>query len=409
MNFTLHCGKCELLLKDMPDNSMDSCVTDPPYELKFMGRKWDGSGIAFSVEMWKEVYRVLKPGAHLLAFGATRTQHRMVCAIEDAGFQIRDTLMWIYGSGYPKSKDISKAIDKAAGVERKQVGIRKHPTLKDLTKLEEQANAAHGGNSWSREWPITEAGTDDAKTWDGWGTALKPAAEPIVMARKPLEPGLTIDQNVIKWGTGALNIAACKIPGEPWRYGVQADIRGGNYNNSKGRVNALEVKGGQDGRWPANVIHDGSEEVVKLFPVNETPSGIASGPTRGKMGTNRIFGPATGDMGDSKFYGDTGSTARFFYVPKTSQADRHEGTSDNNHETVKPTQLMQYLVVLATPPNGTCLDIFMGSGTTGKACAIEDYDFVGVDQSQKSVDTSRDRIQFIIDHKDLFGTFRRPK
>ena len=299
---TLHHGDCLEVLRSLPDCSVDSVVTDPPYGLSFMGKRWDYD--VPSVEVWAECLRVLKPGGHLLAFAGTRTQHRMAVRIEDAGFEIRDMIAWVYGSGFPKSLDVSKAIDKRAGAEREVVS--NNPTFRKM-----QENASN--YNLQRNEFITAPATPEAKQWQGWGTALKPALEPITVARKPLIG--TVAENVLQYGTGAIN-----------------------------------VDGGRVGeRWPANFIHDGSEESTDLL----------------------------------------GASARFFYCAKASKADRGE----NHHPTVKPTDLMRYLCRLVTPPSGIVLDPFMGSGSTGKAAMLEGFAFVGIEREAEYIDIAKARIQ----------------
>ena len=336
---TLHHGDCLEVLRSLPDCSVDSIVTDPPYGLSFMGKRWDYD--VPSVEVWAECLRVLKPGGHLLAFAGTRTQHRMAVRIEDAGFEIRDMIAWVYGSGFPKSLDVSKAIDKAAGAEREVVGQHGAPA---------KSIYSQGKQELPQEVNITAPATPEAKQWQGWGTALKPALEPITVARKPLIG--TVAENVLQHGTGAIN-----------------------------------VDGGRVGeRWPANFIHDGSEEATDLL----------------------------------------GASARFFYCAKASKADRDEGCeklqersagecvdrvegsagmespragagrtsgSRNHHPTVKPTDLMRYLCRLVTPPSGIVLDPFMGSGSTGKAAMLEGFAFVGIEREAEYIDIAKARIQ----------------
>jgi len=320
-------GDCLERLKELPDNSVDSVVTDPPYGLSFMGKKWDYD--VPSVEVWKECLRVLKPGGHLLAFAGTRTQHRMAVRIEDAGFEIRDMIAWVYGSGFPKSHNLKGE-------------------------------------------------------WQGWGTALKPALEPITVARKPLGEK-TVAANVLKHGTGAINVDGCRIDtngetpkgsGNPVKnadpHAIQPGRSGGNGGNETSPL----------GRWPANLIHDGSDEVVGLL----------------------------------------GEAARFFYCAKASKKDRDEGCegmelrlpvddadkwteqdrrrgegitrqpSRNHHPTVKPTGLMRYLCRLVTPPEGIVLDPFMGSGSTGKAAVLEGFQFIGVERDEEYMKIAESRI-----------------
>ena len=337
---------CLDAMRSMAENSIDSVVTDPPYELGFMGKSWDKSGVAFNPEVWQEVLRVLKPGGHLLAFSGSRTYHRMAVAIEDAGFEIRDQIMWIYGSGFPKSHNLKG-------------------------------------------------------DWQGWGTALKPAHEPIVVARKPLIG--TVAENVTQWGTGAINIDGCRVEfvsdddkkestgknqhedfgTEPMTnntvYGDYSMVKPTNYN--------------PPGRWPANVIHDGSDEALELFP-KTVPSTAHKRQPNGKKKTV-AYGDFSAMPERISGINDQGSAARFFYCAKASKKDRNEGIS-NNHPTVKPTDLMRYLCRLVTPPNGTVLDPFMGSGSTGKACVLEGFEFIGIDKTAEYVEIAQARINAVL-------------
>lgn len=407
---------CIEAMKAMPDNSVDSIVTDPPYELGFMGKSWDASGIAFNVEVWREALRVMKPGGHLIAFSGSRTYHRMAVAIEDAGFEIRDQIMWVYGSGFPKSHNISKGIDKAAGAEREVVGKGPDYGHQDDKEIDQEYG-------FKADYNITAPATPAAKQWDGWGTALKPAHEPMVLARKPLIG--TVANNVLTHGTGGLNIDGARVEGE-------------SIETTNGTANAiygdLSANGGENwkshnqGRWPANFIHDGSDEVVELFPEagNKWKRNYGIEDYEGKQYAGGSFGG--GGYNGVNTYADSGSAARFFYCAKASRRDRnegldgfeakrdHDGRKDggvggdnprnrtnnaklNHHPTVKPTTLMQYLVRLVTPPNGIVLDPFMGSGSTGKACAYEGFDFIGIDQSAEYVAIAQARIDFATNDK----------
>jgi site-specific DNA-methyltransferase (adenine-specific) len=357
-------GDMRLRLAELPDNSVDSAVCDPPYHLTsivkrfgkekshlevaahkdhekikapqykrlskgFMGQTWDGGDVAFQPETWAEVLRVLKPGGHCVAFSGCRTYHRMACAIEDAGFDIREMCAWVFGSGFPKSHNLSGE-------------------------------------------------------WEGWGSALKPALEPICLARKPLSEK-SIAANVLKWGTGALNIDATRI-------GTTREVPA-SHSKSVSAVGATGISGKRleseldpnIGRWPANLIHDGSDEVVAGFP------NVASGYTDGrKAGVGSV---ALGDYGAGKFaesYGDSGSAARFFYCAKASGDERGEG---NNHPTVKPVDLMRWLVRLVTPKGGTVLDPFMGSGSTLIAADAEQFHAIGCELSPEYAAIAERRIR----------------
>jgi DNA modification methylase len=377
---TLLHGDCLERLRELPDNSVDSVVTDPPYGLSFMGKRWDYD--VPSVDVWAECLRVLKPGGHLLAFAGTRTQHRMAVRIEDAGFEIRDMIAWCYGSGFPKSLDVSKAIDRAAGAEREVTGTR--------SSFRPKANAdrdPEGFQDRSNGHTTTPA-TDAAKQWDGWGTALKPALEPITVARKPLSG--TVAENVQQHGTGALNVDGCRVGTEDMSCQFDRDWKqDGTFGNGK---RASQGKQPPPGRWPANLIHDGSEEVVELFPV----TGASKASNRGTMNTGCLAGEC--DTGPTRKEGtdgvrghddNGGSAARFFYCAKASKADRDEG---NRHPTVKPTALMRYLCRLVTPPGGVVLDPFMGSGSTGKAAIAEGFRFIGCEREAEYVEIARARI-----------------
>ena len=368
ITYQLHLGDCLEVLATLPDNSVDSIVTDPPYGLSFMGKKWDYD--VPSVAIWEQCIRVLKPGGHLLAFAGTRTQHRMAVRIEDAGFEIRDMIAWVYGSGFPKSLDVSKAIDRAAGAEREVVGSRK---LTGTARIKGQA--AYGATSGRSEeayqdggeindtLAITAPATEAARQWSGWGTALKPALEPITMARKPLYG--TVAETILQHGTGAINVDGCRVGDE-----VTTSILHGKSSDAFGIGQKRPTAGFREnppGRWPANIIHDGS---------NEAALALKSG-------------------------------ARFFYTAKAGKDDRNDGCdafdqrpaggmqgrndgslgtitlSKNHHPTVKPTMLMAYLCRLVTPPGGTVLDPFMGSGSTGKAATVNGFRFIGIERDSE--------------------------
>ena len=361
----LHLGDCLDMLRDMPNASIDAVVTDPPYGLSFMGKRWDYD--VPSVEIWAECLRVLKPGGHLLAFAGTRTQHRMAVRIEDAGFEIRDMIAWVYGSGFPKSLDVSKAIDRAAGAEREVVGVHMRHGGGSA-----QSGSMAGPLGTLSELPLTAPATPEAQQWAGWGTSLKPSLEPITVARKPLEG--TVAANVLQWGTGGINVDGCRVgtDGGTTR-SEQAPYAESGWRTGH-KIEALNL-----GRWPANLIHDGSDEVVGLFPETGVSKGTAQFKTHTTYQWSKSHPDATAEpqYGAEIGYGDTGSAARFFYTAKASRQDRDP---DNTHPTVKPTDLMRYLCRLVTPPGGLVLDPFMGSGSTGKAALLEGFRFVGVER-----------------------------
>jgi DNA modification methylase len=371
-------GDCRDRLKELPDNSIDSIVTDPPYELGFMGKSWDASGVAYDVTVWQECLRVLKPGGHLLSFGGSRTYHRMACAIEDAGFQIRDQIMWVYGSGFPKSLNVGKQ--------------------------------------------------NGCEEWDGWGTALKPAHEPIVLARKPLDG--TVANNVLEHGVGGINIDGCRVEGEPVPINKLEEWSGFGQKVEPKYEQQVNVAG----RFPANFIHDGSDEVLELFPEagNKWKRNYGVEDYNGKQYNGGSFGG--GGYNGQNTYADSGSAARFFYCAKASKKDRNEGLDEfeekqtfgggsrspdqysedekylknaataygaikapnkNHHPTVKPTDLMRYLCRLVTPPNGTVLDPFTGSGSTGKAATLEGFNFIGIEQSAEYIEIAKARIESV--------------
>lgn len=489
--YELHHGDCLDVLRGMADNSVDSIVTDPPYGLSFMGKKWDYD--VPSVDVWRECLRVLKPGGHLLAFAGTRTQHRMAVRIEDAGFEIRDMIAWTYGSGFPKSMDVSKQLDKVDATEtRRDRALRFTAWVRSTgltsARIDELTGTSMGSHyttassqpavatrehfeklrphlgcdvpAWVEEmvdWrtvesenfkrrevvghvemtdtsvarpavayssqgladvgrrlvAITEPHTDAARQWKGWGTALKPALEPITVARKPLVG--TVAENVLAHGTGALNIDGCRVEAEAGGRpllevaALRDDVqyRG---NALAGRVNgslaSSKAAGLTDlGRWPANLIHDGHPDVVALFPCEA--DGVA--PVRGV--------PVAAAHGFTA--ADLGSAARFFYCAKPDREDRDAGlhgreqakTGDgrkvdcdnafqrgatlrsNTHPTVKPTDLMRYLCRLVTPPGGTVLDPFNGSGSTGKGAVLEGFRYIGMDREAEYLEISRARIE----------------
>lgn len=448
----LHAGDCLDVLRALPDASVDSIVTDPPYELAsirkrfgaagakaakakaggtgayaraakgFMGKQWDTGERAFAAEFWAEALRVLKPGGHLAAFGGTRTYHRLACAIEDAGFEIRDQLAWAYGAGFPKSHDVAKAIDRVGGMSPvEQARLLRHKREAANLSRADVAAAVGCTEASVRDWEegraravgravehitpsaeyreklagllgysaderrrigaaqdrrgdgtvyalghsgetTTGGHTEEAARWQGWGTALKPAWEPICLARKPIIG--TVAANVLAHGTGALNVDACRVEGEAWSRPGSNAVGGvyGDFANDAARTNAA-------GRWPANIVHDGSDEVVAAFPVSAGQLPFKGADRVSVKKTINVYGEFVGRREIPPVRGDSGSAARFFYSAKADAADR----LGSKHPTVKPVDLMQWLCRLITPPGGTVLDPFAGTGTTGEAAWREGF------------------------------------
>lgn len=489
-------GDCREVLRQLPDNSVDSVVTDPPYELNFMQRKWDNTGVAYDVTVWQECLRVLKPGGHVLAFGGSRTWHRLAVAIEDAGFELRDSIAWLYGSGFPKSLDVSKAIDKNNGETGRKLkftrwmrtsGLKVSEATKVLREAglisengtmaghffaesnagqpaiptaelwavlrphcgvvpdwvdelvarveaerevigqkmsgiaDKNEKARHTiGASKAVEVDITAPATSEAKKWQGWGTALKPAFEPVVVGRKPLVG--TVAENVLAWGVGGLNIDGSRIGTNPG-YKYRADKNGTTFHGKQGeRIEQTAEKAGKEflestqGRWPANVILD--EVTAGLL---DEQSGVSkSTPSEKKSVTHAedIYGKGLGNWSGSP-HNDSGGASRFFYVAKASKRDRNEGleelevieakrtmsggedtrgrpipTNRNFHPTVKPTQLMRYLIKLVTPLGGTVLDPFTGSGSTGKAALLDGFQFIGAELTEEYLPIIEGRLRW---------------
>ena len=405
-------------MRGMADNSVDSIVTDPPYGLSFMGKKWDYD--VPGEDIWRECLRVLKPGGHLLAFAGTRTQHRMAVRIEDAGFEIRDMIAWVYGSGFPKSLDVSKAIESnITNGKSNSRSLRATEQAGDGEPytLRGKNNGIMGETRDFDRKRFTPA-TPEAQRWQGWGTALKPALEPITVARKPLIG--TVAANVLAHGTGGINVDACRVGEDAgWSYPNGRGGQGWHGRESLGS-NLTEPMKATAGRWPANLIHDGSDEVLEVFP--ETKSGSINGIYNNTI-MAQSFGNRDGKPIHLKFEGDSGSASRFFYCAKASRAERNAGLEgmeehrihtfqtgngasgkpssisagrntvyQNNHPTVKPTALMRYLCRLVTPPGGTVLDPFMGSGSTGKAAVLEGFGFIGIEREAEYCEIARARI-----------------
>lgn len=391
MSVDLRLGDCLEVLRTIPESSVDALVTDPPYGLSFMGKHWDYD--VPSLDIWAECLRVLKPGGHLLAFAGTRTQHRMAVRIEDAGFDIRDMIAWVYGSGFPKSHDVAKAVHSQTLLGGSSTKQRRQAYMGDSYTPGETVGTLGTQRSMDRLRcdSIPNESLDlcaDARRWDGWGTALKPAMEPITVARKPLCG--TVAENVLAHGVGALNIDGCCVGTEGGCRGATMGDKGESrvFNNRLNGDFAQAVPG--LGRWPANLIHDGSEEA------------------------SRAFGDAT----------------RFFYCAKAGRRDREEGLDGfavrnsgvyemrnsgndqmgpdtfgrNHHPTVKPTELMRYLCRLVTPPGGLVLDPFMGSGSTGKAAVLEGFRFLGIERDEEYFAIAKTRIEYAL--RNLIGTGR---
>jgi hypothetical protein len=373
----------------MEPDSVDAIVTDPPYGLGFMGKEWD-HGVP-GVPFWEQALRVLKPGGHLIAFAGSRTYHRLACAVEDAGFEVRDQILWVYGSGFPKSMDISKAIDKAAGAEREVVGsyVVGGTAAKGKHKGRAASDADEGSAvGCTKELDITAPATPEAQQWSGWGTALKPAHEPAVLARKPFKG--TVAANVLTHGTGGINVDGCRVgTSKNVPASVSKKAHANCYMGGWNEYGEIPGVGGHDpnlGRWPANLIHDGSDDVVALFPETGAAKAGDRGAGEGKTGCYGVYG---GDPGVRGHDDAGGSAARFFYTAKAGKAERGKG---NNHPTVKPLDLMAYLCRLVTPPGGTVLDPFMGSGTTIKAALSEGFNAVGIELDPAYFEIVRNRL-----------------
>lgn len=434
-------GDCVEVMRGMEAESVDAIATDPPYELGFMGKRWDATGIAYSVDLWREALRVLKPGGHLVAFGGTRTYHRMACAIEDAGFEVRDSLHWLYGSGFPKSLDVSKAIDAAAGATREVVETYTARGFSEVSPTDDGRNQWAAGDVVDKVGTPPAPATPEAERWNGWGTALKPSHEPIVLARKPLAG--TVARNVLQYGCGGLNVDACRI-------GYQgADDQAAAIPQGRATAKVGALAGGTQngaarsefaadntkGRWPPNLLlsHDPycNGECAPGCPVAELDrqSGDLHGNGTTRNGATSIWGSGSGEVEQRPGDVDGGGASRFFpvfrYVAKPARGERDAGLYDleartggeatdredgsaglkspragagrnggarNHHPTVKPVALMEWLVQLVTPPGGTVLDPFLGSGTTGCAAVRLGFDFIGIEREAEYVALAERRI-----------------
>ena len=444
MNIDLRLGDCIEVLKTLPDNSVDSIVVDPPYGIGFMNKEWDNPakhkelidreknrseeryqegkspvkggfskgvqpGLAIGgakegrwfqewCELWgAECIRVLKPGGYILSFSAPRTYHRMTTAFEEVGFEIRDQLMWIFGSGFPKSLNIGKAVDKLQGNEREVLGTIAEFSMDGANRnannhrgIKEAAKEIQHDYGYKSGWdtPVTKGNSE----WEGWGTALKPAHEPIVMARKPLSEKTNVE-NILKWGTGGLNIDGSRI-------GFKENENTNNWTSTRdkkpektgwsfrGENGGPEMN--NEGRFPANIIFD--EEAGQLL---DEQSGIGKGQKKPRVQkgtkdyTNDTWGLKVKDGHESPTYNDMGGASRFFYCPKVSKKERGEG---NVHPTVKPIKLMEYLIKLVTRKGGVVMDPFMGSGSTGIAAVKNGYDFIGIEKEEEYLNIAQNRI-----------------
>ena len=409
-------GDSRWVMKRIPDNSIDSMVTDPPYGLKFMGRKWDYD--VPSVKLWKETLRILKPGAHACIFGGTRTYHRLLCNVEDAGFEVRDCILWIYSSGFPKNHDISKSIDKLKGKEFKIIGTQKI-TGQALGEIKGFKGTYQKDQNYKTEFKITEPSDPDAQKWDGFGTALKPATELIALIRKPISEK-TIAENVLKYGTGAININKCRIGNREIQTNkYQGDITSFHDSKSGSEYESFIHSGG----WPSNVIFDESRAAELDFQSGEIKTGDIKKGQKLQMkynqNPNKIYGHYN-EYENEKFEGKKASGASiFFYVCKPSKAEKNElcenlevkTTNDgrkksidnpyqrgktlrnNFHPTVKPKKLIQYLINLITRPGGIVIDPFFGSGTLGPAARENGFDFIGIEKDFASIQICKARLR----------------
>ena len=434
----LHNHDCLEVIKTMIEDEVfvDSIVTDPPYELGFMGRSWDSTGIAFQKETWELCFKVLKPGGHLLAFSGSRTYHRMAVAIEDAGFEIRDQVMWLYGSGFPKSMNVGKALDKKLGNERIKTGEKKTHSNKGIKQSEQRT--AIGAGAFGQE--VEEDVTVGTTEWEGWGTALKPAHEPLVLARKPLSEKSVVD-NVLKHRTGGINIDECRVEGNDAKYpdsnpdfrdqgrqskenmGIDKLSFGQTENVKRKKVirksrdekgvwtndnSGMKAEGSEyadadpRGRFPSNIMHDGSDSIKKLFEDKsryfycaktskaERNQGLDNFPIKNKKGG--------GGTSNNVWYEDDVNSA-------SGKFGSEKAPSKNVHPTVKPIKLMKYLCRLITPKGGTVLDPFMGSGSTGMAAKEENFDFVGIEKEEEYFNIASARIKSVETKSTLEGFY----
>ena len=418
-SYKLYKGNMMDLDQVIADESIDAVITDPPYEINFMNNKWDNNGVAFKKETWEKCYKVLKKGGYLLAFGSSRTFHRIAVAIEDAGFEIRDTIMWLYGSGFPKSVSVGKVIEsKLLNGSANVKDIKKLDGIKETTTAgwnKKEIEAGKRDKEYIQTKTTVNYKTEEGKKWDGWGTALKPAYEPIIVARKPIDK--TIVENVMNYGVGGLNIDECRVPCENRTIPINsADTKkdtehlfGALHNNVQ-----RERVGSTLGRFPANIIltYDETDEQEVCGGMPETKSGANKERTSDGFNKNS-YGKGIGikvGMNNGE-YGDSGSASRYFYCAKASKKDRDDGLKETNiHPTVKPTELMQYLVRLVTPKGATILDCFNGSGSTGKAVMFEnkernaEYKYIGIEMNEEYLTIAKQRIESAQKNQIIYKT-----
>lgn len=420
IEFTIYNADALQQLQLLPDCSVDSLVSDPPAAISFMGKAWDNdkggrdNWIAWLTSIMAEAFRILKPGGHGFIWALPRRSHWTAFALENAGFEIRDISHHLFSTGFPKNLDIGKAIDREAGAKRNVIRVSANGTGAQPNKLSNHGKGDTGigyADGAGKTFAITSPATSAAHKWDGFGTALKPAVEHWILIRKPISEK-TIAKNILKWGTGGLNIGGCRIETDFTSDDMLRPV------NRKGRISETWKNGSgfknennqttgvhPAGRWPAHLTHDGSELIVSEFPREAGASSKIKKPYSGK--NNGIYGDYR-EYGEKPFYDDSGSAARFFYCAKASQRDREEGINHdmrlrcNNHPTVKNTNLMRWLIRLITPPSGVVLDCFMGSGSTGKASVIEGMSFIGIEQLAEYCEIAEARIGFALRHRRRF-------
>lgn len=418
-SYKLYKGNMLDMLEVISPNSIDSIITDPPYELNFMNRSWDNSGIAFNKDAWKKCFDVIKPGGYLLAFGGSRTFHRIAVAIEDAGFEIKDTIMYLYGSGFPKGLNIGYAVDKKNGIDNRTGNMRDDGKA-TVGEIYEWANGRPDTKIYEERVAQNE--------WSGWNTQLKPSYEPVIVAQKPIEKSIV--DNVLKYRVGALNIDECRVPAKEGEYDIRHYTKEDCFQNLKPKQSKFQVKPQPDGRYPANVIHDGSDEAISGFPDSKSNGSDYDFESSNQDNTTHLYT----NIKSGRHFEDEGSCARYFYCAKASRFDRDEGLDDleskrkyvdngtrkpegksimegsnvvakNIHPTCKPTDLMRYLVRLVSPKGATILDCFNGSGSTGKAVMLENkqynknYKYIGIELTEEYLPIAKARIEYICNNE----------